>query len=168
MARFRWARRRRTRRSSCGAVASRSFWTMPTPASSEATVFEMIARGEHDTKVLHETRGAIAFNDIAPYGAVHIIVAPRRPIVSCVTELKRSVEHRALVAELVTLGRKALQERCCDVGESEWVLGFEERTIFHAIPHICLHAIAPPNGRDVRAVGTEVACDYGTFSQPIF
>tara|TARA_B110000208_G_scaffold74854_1_gene96325 strand:+ start:190 stop:639 length:450 start_codon:yes stop_codon:yes gene_type:complete len=117
---------------------------MPTPASSEATVFEMIARGEHDTKVLHETRGAIAFNDIAPYGAVHIIVAPRRPIVSCVTELKRSVEHRALVAELVTLGRKALQERCCDVGESEWVLGFEERTIFHAIPHICLHAIAPP------------------------
>ena len=46
------------------------------------TIFGRIIRGEVPARIVHDDDRCLAFHDVAPQAPVHVLVIPKRPIVS--------------------------------------------------------------------------------------
>ena len=73
------------------------------------TIFARIIRGEVPARIVHDDDRCLAFHDVAPQAPVHVLVIPRRPIMSLaeVTEADADLlGHLVVVATHVarTLG----------------------------------------------------------------
>ena len=67
------------------------------------TIFQQIIDGEIPADIVHEDDRCLAFRDIAPQAPVHVLVIPRKPIVS-LAHLED--EDEALVGHLMMVARK--------------------------------------------------------------
>jgi histidine triad (HIT) family protein len=98
------------------------------------TVFGQIARGEAPADVVYEDELALAFRDIHPQAPVHLLVIPKRPLVS----LKEAgPEDQALLGHLLLVARRVAAE----AGLRDWRLVVNNgagagQTVFHLHLHV--------------------------------
>jgi histidine triad (HIT) family protein len=71
------------------------------------TIFQQIIDGEIAADIVHEDDRCLAFRDIAPQAPVHVLVIPRKPIVS-LAHLED--EDEALVGHLMLVARKVARD----------------------------------------------------------
>jgi histidine triad (HIT) family protein len=71
------------------------------------TIFQQIIDGEIPADIVHEDDRCLAFRDIAPQAPVHVLVIPRKPIVS-LAHLED--EDEALVGHLMLVARKVARD----------------------------------------------------------
>ena len=71
------------------------------------TIFQQIIDGEIPADIVHEDERCLAFHDIAPQAPVHVLVIPRKPIVS-LAHLED--EDEALVGHLMLVARKVARD----------------------------------------------------------
>lgn len=76
--------------------------------ADEACIFCQIANGEFNTTFVAESDHAVAFDDLEPRAATHVLIVPRRHITG-VDQLSNS--DRDLLGELVLLGNQVARER---------------------------------------------------------
>jgi histidine triad (HIT) family protein len=104
-----------------------------------ANIFARILRGEIPSKRVYEDEWAIAFHDIAPQAATHILVIPRGPYVSWddfsakapaeeITGFVRAVGAVARAQGLVAPGYRLLANTGLDSGQE--------------VPHLHVHLFA--------------------------
>ena len=67
------------------------------------TVFQQIIDGEIPADIVYEDDRCLAFRDVSPQAPVHVLVIPRKPIVS-LAELED--EDEALMGHLVVVARR--------------------------------------------------------------
>jgi histidine triad (HIT) family protein len=72
----------------------------------ENCIFCQIASGELGTEFVAQSEHAVAFDDIAPSAPVHMLVAPKRHVISL-----RELDDPALAAELLALATRAAELR---------------------------------------------------------
>ncbi len=73
------------------------------------TLFEKIIARQIPATIVYEDDRAIAFRDVAPAAPVHVLVVPKRPVVSLAAATD---EDAALLGHLMVVARKiAEQER---------------------------------------------------------
>lgn len=102
--------------------------------ASEDCVFCKILDGRIPSKLIAETEHTIAFNDISPRAAIHILVVPRKHHVN-VAELAFA-DPEALV-DLVQLGSKLAAEYSTGSFRLSFNTGEEAgQSVFHAHGHI--------------------------------
>ncbi len=78
------------------------------------TIFGKIIRKEIPAKIVHEDEHCLAFHDVAPQAPVHVLVIPKKPIVS-IAHLQP--EDAALMGYLlVTIQQVAKQLNLADSG----------------------------------------------------
>lgn len=70
------------------------------------TMFGKILAGEIPADIVHEDEHCIAFRDIAPQAPTHILVIPRKPLVSVADA---GPEDAALLGHLMLVGAKVAQ-----------------------------------------------------------
>lgn len=100
-------------------------------------LFCKIAAGEVPATTVYEDREVVAFNDIRPVAPVHVLVVPRKHIVS-VAEL--GDEDVALVGTMITRARS--------IAEAQGIAGPGYRLVFNVrdhggqiVDHLHLHII---------------------------
>lgn len=71
------------------------------------TIFAKILSGEIPADKLHEDEHCIAFRDIAPQAPHHVLVIPRKPIVSVATA---GPEDAALLGHLMLVAAKVARD----------------------------------------------------------
>lgn len=77
------------------------------------TIFSKILRGEIPTQFLYEDDTVVAFADIHPVAPVHILIIPRKPIVSIATMTDADVPtvgHMFQVARDIAAGLTNLEK----------------------------------------------------------
>jgi len=74
---------------------------------TEKTIFKRIIDGEIDADVVHEDELCLAFRDVAPQAPTHVLVIPKKEIVS-VAEI--ADEDQALVGHLYLVIRNIAKE----------------------------------------------------------
>lgn len=78
------------------------------------TIFSKIIRREIPAQIVFETERVLAFRDINPVAPVHILVIPKRPIVSLA---QISAEDAPLLGEVLwVISQVAVQEGLADDG----------------------------------------------------
>ncbi len=102
---------------------------------AQPSVFTRIVAREIPADIVFENERIIAFKDIQPQAAVHLLVVPKTEQYSNVTQL--AAADPALLAEVVAIA-KQLAERYCD---GEYRLVFNEgasvgQTVFHVHAHV--------------------------------
>jgi histidine triad (HIT) family protein len=98
------------------------------------TVFGQIARGEAPADVIYEDELALAFRDIHPQAPVHLLVIPRRPLVSL---QDAGPEDQALLGHLLLVAQRVAAE----AGLRDWRLVVNNgagagQTVFHLHLHV--------------------------------
>jgi len=67
------------------------------------TVFQQIIDGEIPADIVYEDDRCLAFRDVSPQAPVHVLVIPRKPIVSLA---KLEDEDEALMGHLMVVARR--------------------------------------------------------------
>lgn len=103
--------------------------------SESPTIFERIVAREIPADVVFENERLIAFRDIAPKAAVHLLVVPKTAEYSNVSEL--AAGNPALLAELVAVADQLAAEH----SNGEYRLVFNSgksagQTVFHVHAHL--------------------------------
>jgi histidine triad (HIT) family protein len=80
-------------------------------APEQDCIFCRIANGEFGTEFVFESDTVVAFNDLAPQAATHVLVVPRRHI-SSIAEIGR--EDDALLGEIVAAASSVARDRGLD------------------------------------------------------
>jgi len=80
---------------------------------AERTLFERIIDGEIPADKIYEDEHAVAFRDINPQAPVHVLVVPRKPIVSVASAVPADGEilGRVLLAAAEVARREGLEDR---------------------------------------------------------
>lgn len=102
---------------------------------AEQTIFGKIVSGELEVERLAETDRVIAFPDIAPQAAVHILVIPKTTEYTNVTEL--AAGDPELLAEMVSVAHQLANEHAD--GDYRLIFNNGERagqTVFHVHAHV--------------------------------
>ncbi|RGE22385.1 histidine triad nucleotide-binding protein [Leucobacter sp. wl10] len=99
------------------------------------TVFGKIVAGEIPADIVAETERILAFRDIAPQAAVHLVVIPKTAEYANVTEL--AAGDPELLAELVAVAKRLAEQ----YANGEYRLIFNNgasagQTVFHAHAHV--------------------------------
>lgn len=103
--------------------------------SSQKSIFTMIVHREIPADIVWENERIIAFSDIAPKAPVHLIIVPKTPIYSNVTQL--AAGDPALLAEIVSVAQQLADERTG--GHYRLVFNTGEaagQTVFHVHAHV--------------------------------
>lgn len=79
--------------------------------NEQECVFCRIAAGEFGTKLLYESDSVLAFEDLSPQAATHVLVIPRRHLASA-ADLR--VDDGPLLAEMVAAANGIAKERGLD------------------------------------------------------
>lgn len=103
--------------------------------SSEPTIFTRIIAREIPAEILFESDALIAFNDINPQAAVHLLIVPKTQNYRNVSEL--AAGDPALLSEIVATAKLLAQRYCA----GEFRLIFNEgasagQTVFHVHAHL--------------------------------
>lgn len=103
--------------------------------SSAPSVFTRIVAREIPADILWESDSLIAFKDINPQAAVHVLIVPKTEKYRNVSEL--AAGDPALLAELVATAKQLAHELC----GGEYRLIFNEgaaagQTVFHVHAHL--------------------------------
>jgi len=80
---------------------------------SEKTIFQRIIDKEIPAKIVYEDDQCLAFHDVAPQAPIHILVIPKRPIVSVATVEDGDAE---LLAHMWLVIRNLAKEQNLDRG----------------------------------------------------
>ena len=99
-------------------------------------IFARILRGEIPSRRVYEDEWAVAFHDIAPQAAVHILVIPRGPNVS-LTDFVATAPDAEIAGFFRAVGKVAKQEGLEDPG-----FRILSNTGMHAgqeVPHLHVH-----------------------------
>ncbi|WP_043369073.1 histidine triad nucleotide-binding protein [Cyanobium sp. PCC 7001] len=78
------------------------------PEPSQDTIFGRILRGEIPCDQVYADEQCLAFRDVAPQAPVHILVIPRRPIVSLA---EAQIEDAALLGHLLLVAATVAREQ---------------------------------------------------------
>jgi len=102
---------------------------------AEETIFGKIVSGEIPVQKLAETERVIAFPDINPQAAVHILVIPKTTEYADVTSL--AAGDPSLLAEMVAVAKQLAEEHA----NGEYRLIFNNgssagQTVFHVHAHV--------------------------------
>ncbi|QZY52228.1 HIT domain-containing protein [Leucobacter tenebrionis] len=102
---------------------------------AQDTIFGKIASGEIPVEILAETDRVIAFPDIAPQAAMHILVIPKTAEYENVAEL--AAGDPELLAEMITVAKRLADER----SNGEFRIIFNNgasagQTVFHVHAHV--------------------------------
>ena len=73
------------------------------------TIFEKIMAGEVPAEIIFENEHVIAFNDINPQAPIHVLVVPKKKIVSIAGAMDISAEDMGYFMQGVCLTARALQ-----------------------------------------------------------
>lgn len=101
------------------------------------TIFSKIIAGEIPADKVYENERILAFHDIAPQAAVHLVVIPKTPEYDNVTEL--AAGDPALLSEMVQTAKLLANE----FGKGEFRLVFNNgpsagQTVFHVHAHVLI------------------------------
>ena len=101
------------------------------------TIFSKIIAGEIPVNKAYENERILAFHDIAPQAAVHLLVIPKTPEYDNVTEL--AAGDPALLSEMVQTAKLLANEH----GSGEFRLVFNNgasagQTVFHVHAHVLI------------------------------
>lgn len=104
------------------------------------TVFGKIVSGEIPVEIIAETERVLAFPDIAPQAAVHLIVIPKTTEYANVTEL--AAGDPELLAEMVAVAKQLAEQHA----NGEYRLIFNNgasagQTVFHVHAHVLAGAL---------------------------
>lgn len=99
------------------------------------TVFGKIVAGEIPVQVLAETERVLAFPDMHPQAAVHILVIPKTTAYANVTEL--AAADPQLLAEMIAVAKQLASEHA----DGDYRLIFNNgaaagQTVFHVHAHV--------------------------------
>jgi len=102
---------------------------------AQDTIFGKIASGEIPVDILAETDRVIAFPDIAPQAAMHILVIPKTAEYENVAEL--AAADPGLLAEMIAVAKRLADER----SNGEFRIIFNNgpsagQTVFHVHAHV--------------------------------
>src|SRR3990167_8050394 len=97
-------------------------------------IFCRIINGEIKKQFLMETKGVVAFEDINPVAAVHILIVPKKHIESTATIAK---EDEGDVAQLFKVATNLASEKKLDA----YRLTFNAGRYQH-VPHLHMHLLA--------------------------
>jgi histidine triad (HIT) family protein len=100
------------------------------------TIFGKIIRKEIPAQIVFENEKALAFRDINPVAPVHILVIPKKPIVSVATA---SSQDRELLGELLLVAAQVARQEGLEEGGYRIVsnMGADGgQTVFHLHLHI--------------------------------
>jgi histidine triad (HIT) family protein len=105
--------------------------------SQSETVFSKIIRKEIPAKVVYEDDLALAFHDISPKAPVHVLVIPKKPIVSLEDVAE---EDQALVGHLFLVLQKVARQ--LDIADDGYrvVINCREHG-GQEVPHLHLHLL---------------------------
>ena len=106
-------------------------------AYDDSNVFARILRGEIPSDRVYEDDEFVAFRDIAPAAPTHILVIPRRPIVSA-ADLEP--EDADWVGRMVVLAARLAREAGLDADGYRLVMNSGEHA-GQAMPHLHLHVL---------------------------
>ncbi len=100
------------------------------------TIFQRILDGEIPADVVHEDDLAIAFRDISPQAPTHILVIPRKPIVSI-----QSAEEvdQALLGHLMLVAQRVARAEGLDDGYR--IVTNIGQQGGQSVPHLHLHVL---------------------------
>ena len=100
------------------------------------TIFQRILDGEIPADIVHADELAIAFRDIAPQAPTHILVIPRKPIVSIQSA---EAEDQALLGHLMLVAQRvARAEGLTDGYRIVTNIGPQGG---QSVPHLHLHVL---------------------------
>ncbi|KAH9104666.1 hypothetical protein LEN26_014957 [Aphanomyces euteiches] len=96
------------------------------------------------SSILYEDEVVMAFRDIHPRAAIHVLVIPKQHIKNT-SELTRS--HVALVEYMLRIGKNVLAQQCevllVESTPETHIFGFHQAP-FNSVNHLHLHCIVPP------------------------
>lgn len=104
-------------------------------SSAEPSIFSRIIAREIPADIVYESDTVIAFRDIAPQAAVHILVVPKTPRYRDVAEL--AAGDSALLADVVATAHQLANE----LADGQFRLVFNTgasagQTVFHVHAHV--------------------------------
>jgi len=104
-------------------------------AEAQETVFSKIIRREIPAKIVFENERILAFRDISPQAPTHIVIIPKRPIVSLA---ETSQGDRELLGEILVVAAEIA--RAEGLGKGYRVVintgGDGGQTVFHLHAHL--------------------------------
>ena len=109
---------------------------------SDKTIFKKIIDGEIPADVLYEDDQCMAFRDVAPQAPTHVLVIPKKEIVSIA---ETSDEDQALLGHLVLVIRNLAQELGLENGYR--VIANCGAEGGQTVPHLHFHLLG---GRDLQ------------------
>ena len=80
---------------------------------SDNCIFCRISRGEIPSRKVYEDDDVFAFHDINPVAPVHLMISPKRHLVSL---METDASHAALLGKMLTLAPKLAREQGLDNG----------------------------------------------------
>jgi len=80
---------------------------------SDNCIFCKISRGEIPSRKVYEDGDVFAFHDINPLAPVHLMIIPKRHLVSL---METDASHAALLGKMLTLAPKLAREQGLDNG----------------------------------------------------
>lgn len=99
------------------------------------SIFSRIVAREIPATIIEETDDLIAFEDINPQAAMHVLVVPKDERYRNVTDLAR--ENPSLLSSLVTLAQKIADERSHGQYRLIFNTGADAgQTVFHVHAHV--------------------------------
>ena len=103
--------------------------------SDEKTIFKKIIDGEIPAEILYEDDHCMAFNDVSPQAPVHILVIPKKEIVS-IAEAEE--DDKELLGHLLLIVQKLAKENGLDDGFRTIINTGKDggQTVFHLHIHL--------------------------------
>jgi len=108
------------------------------PIVASACLFCRIARGELGTKFLYEDANVVAFADLHPQAPVHILVIPRKHLISLA---ESTPTDDALLGQVLAAVRKVAQQLGVDAAGYRTVLNSGEQA-GQSVLHLHAHLLA--------------------------
>lgn len=100
-------------------------------------IFCKIANKEMDSEIVYENKDFIAFHDISPRAPIHVLIVPKKHIVS-VNHLKE--EHKELIGSMFLVAQKVVEQ--LEIKDKGYKLAFNVgKDGGQIIDHLHLHVL---------------------------
>ena len=107
------------------------------------TVFARILAGEIPARFVHQDEHCVVFHDIAPQAPVHLLVVPRKPLVSVASA---TAEDAALLGHLLLVAAAVARAAGLEDGGYRLVTNIGDDG-GQSVPHLHVHVLG---GRSLR------------------
>lgn len=107
------------------------------------TVFARILAGEIPARFVHQDEHCVVFHDIAPQAPVHLLVVPRKPLVSVASA---TADDAALLGHLLVVAAGVARAAGLEAGGYRLVTNIGDDG-GQSVPHLHIHVLG---GRQLR------------------